>query len=78
MDANGVLEMRPDFNEKRPPYRIETSFGEIFEFTLEHASLPITRAEREREVLLYQGEIHQYSVGCLLTVICFRAVLPPL
>lgn len=48
----GVLEVRPDFNNGATPYRIETFFGDVFEYELEHASVLVDEAVRAREASL--------------------------
>lgn len=49
IDENGTLEASPAFNQGRPPYRIHTRLGTIFEYSLVHTSKRITRAERHLE-----------------------------
>lgn len=49
IDENGTLEASPAFNGERPPYRIHTHLGTIYEYTLVHGSTRMTPRERELE-----------------------------
>ncbi|KAL9980908.1 hypothetical protein ACROYT_G009550 [Oculina patagonica] len=51
IDANGQMFVKPDFNGERPPYRIEThnDLREVYEYTIEHCSTPMTSDQREQE-----------------------------
>ena len=59
LDANGVLEVRPNFNSERNPYRIETSNNDIYEYILEHCSRSIEEEERIKELNLRQGYMNR-------------------
>lgn len=49
IDDNGTLEASPAFNGDRPPFRIHTRHGDIYEYTLVHSSTRMTPRERELE-----------------------------
>ncbi|KAK2816553.1 hypothetical protein Q7C36_022824 [Tachysurus vachellii] len=55
-DSNGVLMVKPDFNNGRGPYRLETD-GEkrdVWRLFLENASVPINVEEKQREQRMYR------------------------
>eukprot|EP00040_Diaphanoeca_grandis_P024723 m.136270 g.136270 ORF g.136270 m.136270 type:complete len:546 (+) comp29840_c0_seq2:145-1782(+) len=56
IDDNGVLEASSDY-DKGPPYRIHTHRGTIYEFTFQHASIPMTQQDREKESQIL-SELH--------------------
>ena len=53
-DANGILEIQPDYNSKRRPwYDITTPSGELFQFRIEHASAAPSAELAEREAQIF-------------------------
>jgi hypothetical protein len=54
-DANGVLHMLPDFTEDRLAYRLETSWGDVYEYEIHHASRGMSEAGAARERELVTG-----------------------
>uniref|UniRef100_A0A8B9LCI2 MKS transition zone complex subunit 1 n=1 Tax=Astyanax mexicanus TaxID=7994 RepID=A0A8B9LCI2_ASTMX len=56
-DSNGVITVKPDFNNNRGPYRLETEGEkrEVWRLYLENASAPIHSEEKQREQLSAQG-----------------------
>ena len=57
LNSKGVLEVRPDFNSERLPYRIETRHHDIYEYVLEHCSPPIDDDKRIKDQLLQMGAV---------------------
>ena len=55
LNSKGVLEVRPNFNSERLPYRIETRQHDIYEYVLEHCSSPIADESRIKDELLQRG-----------------------
>ena len=53
VDSHGLLEVTPGFNAGRPPYRIETPHGEVYDVTLEHASADIAPVDAMREARMF-------------------------
>ncbi|XP_027034585.2 Meckel syndrome type 1 protein isoform X1 [Tachysurus fulvidraco] len=55
-DSNGVLTVKPDFNNGRGPYRLETEGEkrEVWRLYLENASVPINVEEKQREQRMYR------------------------
>ncbi|MCJ8748811.1 hypothetical protein PDJAM_G00169010 [Pangasius djambal] len=55
-DSNGVLAVKPDFNNGRGPYRLETEGEkrEVWRLYLENASVPISAEEKQRERRMYR------------------------
>ncbi|XP_062844710.1 Meckel syndrome type 1 protein [Trichomycterus rosablanca] len=55
-DSNGVITVKPDFNNRRGPYRLETEGGrrEVWRLFIENASLPISSEEKQREQRMYK------------------------
>ena len=56
LNSKGVLEVRPDFNSDRGPYRIESLGHDVFEYVLEHCSIPIDHDTAVLDVQRQQGE----------------------
>ncbi|XP_066516266.1 Meckel syndrome type 1 protein isoform X2 [Hoplias malabaricus] len=54
-DSNGVVTVKPDFNNNRGPYRLETEGEkrEVWRLYLENASAPIPGEEKQREQRMY-------------------------
>nr|XP_023675277.1 Meckel syndrome type 1 protein [Paramormyrops kingsleyae] len=55
VDGSGVITVKPDFNNTKGPYRVETKGEkrEVWHLTLENASAPISQEERSREQHVY-------------------------
>ncbi|KAG5284595.1 hypothetical protein AALO_G00028410 [Alosa alosa] len=55
-DSNGVITIKPDFNNSKGPYRVETEGErkEIWRLTLVNASAGISEEEKEREHRMYR------------------------
>ncbi|XP_022542136.2 Meckel syndrome type 1 protein isoform X2 [Astyanax mexicanus] len=55
-DSNGVITVKPDFNNNRGPYRLETEGEkrEVWRLYLENASAPIHSEEKQREQRMYR------------------------
>ncbi|XP_030648832.1 tectonic-like complex member MKS1 isoform X2 [Chanos chanos] len=55
-DSNGVITIKPDFNNGRGPYRLETEGEkrEVWRLFLENASASISNEEKEREQRMYR------------------------
>ncbi|KAI5089487.1 Meckel syndrome type 1 protein [Silurus meridionalis] len=56
-DSNGVLAVKPDFNNGRGPYRQLETEGErreVWRLYLENASVPISAEEKQREQRMYR------------------------
>ncbi|KAM9440853.1 tectonic-like complex member MKS1 isoform 2-T2 [Clarias gariepinus] len=55
-NSNGVLVMKPDFNNGKGPYRLETEGEkrEVWRLYLENASIPISAEEKQREQRMYK------------------------
>ncbi|XP_072530457.1 tectonic-like complex member MKS1 [Salminus brasiliensis] len=55
-DSNGVITVKPDFNNNRGPYRLETEGEkrEVWRLYLENASAPIPAEEKQREQRMYR------------------------
>lgn len=52
IDDNGMVIISPDFNLDKPPYRVENSHREIFEYRLFHTSEAISAEEEAKEAEL--------------------------
>ncbi len=61
LDSKGILQVRPDFNSERLPYRIETTQHDIFEYVLEHCSRPMDEEVRKKEAQIKKGAIRCVS-----------------
>ncbi|XP_071783046.1 tectonic-like complex member MKS1 isoform X1 [Centroberyx gerrardi] len=55
-DGNGIVTVKPDFNEGKEPYRIETEGEkrEVWRLTLENVSTAMKPEEKEREQHMYK------------------------
>uniref|UniRef100_A0AAR2IZW4 MKS transition zone complex subunit 1 n=1 Tax=Pygocentrus nattereri TaxID=42514 RepID=A0AAR2IZW4_PYGNA len=55
-DSNGVITLKPDFNNNRGPYRLETEGEkrEVWRLYLENMSAPIPAEEKQREQRMYK------------------------
>ncbi|XP_060768942.1 Meckel syndrome type 1 protein isoform X2 [Neoarius graeffei] len=55
-DSNGVLTVKPDFNNGRGPYRLETEGEkrEVWRLYLENASVPMSAEEKQKEQRMYK------------------------
>ena len=67
LDSKGILQVRPDFNSERLPYRIETAQHDIFEYVMEHCSRPMDEEVRKKEA--------QIKNGANRCVLCLSALL---
>lgn len=77
-DSNGVVSIAPDFNKGKKPYRIETTTlgREVFEFTINDASKPISNVEQEREVKMFK-ELYQRRADYLTSLAGHEFEMPP-
>ncbi|KAL5016147.1 hypothetical protein ScPMuIL_005736 [Solemya velum] len=78
MDANGVLCIKPDFNQGRKQYVVETTGvgREVFEYTVENASEQMNRQERDRELKMLR-EVYTRHKDFLMSCVGQDFELPP-
>ncbi|XP_067933595.1 tectonic-like complex member MKS1 [Watersipora subatra] len=79
VDANGVITMKPNFNQSSKPYRIETdSLGkEVYLYTLENCSSAMSNSEKVREEKMY-NELYSRHSQYLSSLVGSEFELPPL
>ena len=76
---NGIIEMRPDFNGQGPAYRVDTFFGDVFEYELLCASPEMDHATQQRELSLEKGDPLAFcyagiTFDCYVLLILFNLV----
>uniref|UniRef100_UPI00398E44FE tectonic-like complex member MKS1 isoform X2 n=1 Tax=Pristiophorus japonicus TaxID=55135 RepID=UPI00398E44FE len=63
VDNNGVLSIKPDFNDSKPAYRIETE-GEkrdLWLYTINNASVTVQQEEQDREKNLFKDLYNRHK-----------------
>ncbi|XP_019622108.1 PREDICTED: Meckel syndrome type 1 protein-like [Branchiostoma belcheri] len=78
VDNNGVISIKPDFNRSRGPYRLETEGErkEIYEYTLQHVSKPMSSQEQDREHKMYK-ELYAKHIETLAASVGEQFEMPP-
>lgn len=77
-DSNGVLAVKPDFNNGRGPYRLETEGErrEVWRLYLENASVPISAEEKQREQRMYR-DLYSRHNDYLISLVGQDFEMPP-
>uniref|UniRef100_A0A3B4E0F9 MKS transition zone complex subunit 1 n=1 Tax=Pygocentrus nattereri TaxID=42514 RepID=A0A3B4E0F9_PYGNA len=72
-DSNGVITLKPDFNNNRGPYRLETEGEkrEVWRLYLENMSAPIPAEEKQREQRMYKDVIHLMYINVNVTCMSY-------
>lgn len=53
-DSHGVITVKPDFSRKGRHYYIENVDGNVFDYTVEHVSCPMSHAVKEQESKMFR------------------------